>query len=226
MKPATQINLIAYGGAVGTLSMLFAYSYCAILFHDKPTILIAVFCAFIGIYVAEYRIWKKHNKVFCPITEEDKQQTDFSRIELSNRFSWGFVLYLIIYMGIIFLMSWYFMVMEEGTSIRHQLILWGVIITFFLVIYAPSICSIWKNKYILENNTLIIVEYNYFLKESEIRIPLSAIDEVYLEAQLVNPYITKVVIRVQGIEKKLNSYSYPIRLAKEIQLRQKYSSIT
>ena len=202
-----------------------AFYYAAELVQDKTGALISIIGLFIAIDIVIYRIWKKHNKVYCPLSEEYKARPDCARLDLSNRFSLGFILYLIIYMGIIYLMSWYIMVNDWSNSTTHQLGLYGLTTLFFLGIYMPSMHSIWKNKYIIDNNTLLIVEYNSFRKESEIRIPISAIEEVYLEVQLVNPYMTKVVIRVHGIEKKLNSYSHPVELAKEIQLRQKYPSI-
>ena len=60
-----------------------------------------------------------------------------------------------------------------------------------------------RNRYLIEGDTLIIQEFRAFKTEEEIRIPINAIDEVYLQGPSFVLY-PPLIITVCGVERKLS----------------------
>ena len=81
--------------------------------------------------------------------------------------------------------------------------------SFVLLIVVSFSLPVWfvlrsrRNRYLIEGDTLIIQEFRAFKTEEEIRIPINAIDEVYLQGPSFVLY-PPLIITVCGVERKLS----------------------
>jgi len=80
----------------------------------------------------------------------------------------------------------------------------------FLMIAAIA-CFPIRNKYIIDSDTLIVKEYDFFRLTTDLRIPLTSIGKVYLcDTFTLFPH---VIIVVDGIERKLRATTHAVPLA-------------
>ena len=93
-------------------------------------------------------------------------------------------------------------------------------ITFWVVMVALAVFSVIgykrmaRNKYIIDDDTLIIQENRQFKTEEEIRIPLDTIDEVYLRFNGTG--LSGLCLNIQGIKRRLNTGIDSLALGKAI----------
>ena len=74
-----------------------------------------------------------------------------------------------------------------------------------------------KNKYIIQDDTLIVEEYNYKWQVSSLRIPIDTIERVYIKG-IAMP-MPAVVLVIDGVERELRCNMHYLELATELTRR-------
>lgn len=84
---------------------------------------------------------------------------------------------------------------------------------FFLIpLFLPM-----RNKYVINGDMLFVYEYDFHKKETELQIPVAAIEKVWV--MNIISFTPSVVVLIDGVERKLACASRPYDLAVALQQR-------
>ena len=92
-------------------------------------------------------------------------------------------------------------------STGYQLLTAFVMIMVFL----PYTMSYMRNRYRIEDNTLVVQEYDLFRMTTDMRIPIDTINAVYLRDEFT--IFPKVLLEIEGIERTLRCTTHSDALA-------------
>ena len=152
--------------------------------------------AFIGFIIAFSYFANKYKKSIV-LTEEEEAMPLEKHMDFSNSFDWfGYIVFSI---SFIIVEYGYFSLISHSVvfTLNEKLIQ----ILGIWVIYTPAFCIRLRNKYIIDDDILIIEEYDLFRKTTDLQIPIHSINKV-----TVNNFFTltpQVVIEVDGVERVL-----------------------
>ena len=95
------------------------------------------------------------------------------------------------------------------------MIYWGSFGIVGIVAYVAIFASLRRNEYLIEGNTLIVREYKFKHLDTDLRIPMKTIEQVYLK----NHYtlFPRVILEIEGNQRELRCISHPEELAIAIQ---------
>ena len=153
----------------------------------------------------------KFKKKVVPTVEERAMPLE-KYVEFNNTFDWfGFCVW-----SIANLIIWPMANTIDSSS--HISIKYSILeALLFMVIFSPAFLLTMRNKYIIDYDTLVVEEYDLCKKTTDMRIPFSAISKVYVSD--LYSIVPKVVIVVDGIERKLRSTTHTLELATAIAVR-------
>lgn len=152
--------------------------------------------AFIGFIIAFSYFANKYKKSIV-LTEEEEAMPLEKHMDFSNSFDW--FSYIAFSISFIIVEYGYFSLISHSVvfTLNEKLIqilgLWAV--------WTPAFCIRLRNKYIIDDDILIIEEYDLFRKTTDLQIPIHSINKV-----TVNNFFTltpQVVIEVDGVERVL-----------------------
>ena len=162
--------------------------------------------AFAGLIIAFSYFANKYKKSIV-LTEEEKAMPLEKHLDFSNAFDWfGYVAFsVMIIIGEYCYMSYCSHPEAYALNVKLRMML-GI-----WVICTPLFFLRIRNKYIIEDDTLIIEEYDLFRKTTDLQIPIHSINKV-----TVNNIFTvavQVVIEVDGVERVLRCTPHGEELA-------------
>ena len=161
--------------------------------------------AFAGLIIAFSYFANKYKKSIV-LTPEEKAMPLEKHLDFSNAFDWfGYVAFsVMIIIGEYCYMSY---CSHPTYSLTGKIIM--ILVTW--AIWTPVFCIRLRNKYIIDDDTLHIQEYDLFRKTTDLQIPIHSINKV-----TVNNIFTvspQVVIEVDGVERVLRIYPHAEELA-------------
>lgn len=142
------------------------------------------------------------------LRSEERRQTLPSHLNLNNRFEWRlFLLSIAIFLYSILILDFGYIIKGDLFSIIY----WGSFGLAGIVIYVAIFLSLRRNEYIIEGNTLIVREYKFKHLDTNLRIPMKTIEQVYLK----NHYtlFPRVILEIEGNQRELRCISHPEELA-------------
>ena len=161
--------------------------------------------AFLGFIIAFSYFANKYKKSIV-LTPEEKAMPLEKHLDFSNAFDWfGYVAFsVMIIIGEYCYMSY---CSHPTYSLTAKIIL--ILVTW--AIWTPVFCIRLRNKYIIDDDTLHIQEYDLFRKTTDLQIPIHSISKVTVNNTFtVSP---QVVIEVDGVERVLRIYPHAEELA-------------
>ncbi len=145
------------------------------------------------------------------LTNDERTTAISARTDFSNRFDWLNPLIYLSFFTTIDLMSGFSLIINLiGGNMSGILLIPVVLIP--AIMFVPSFYH-FRNQYIIEGNTLHVKEYSFFKLQTDIRIPLSSIHEIYVNNTLGFAASPNIYLNVDGIERKLHATSYALELA-------------
>ena len=131
-----------------------------------------------------FSIWWNMRRQKIILTPEEMQFPLEPYSEYNNSFEWkrliAFIFLVFFVFAMLTLPLWLEMKTLRDTTVFYLWILMAFTITILLVPFFRH----FRNQYIIDGDTLIIREYNFFRPEPELRIPLNTISEVYIKNTL------------------------------------------
>ena len=87
-----------------------------------------------------------------------------------------------------------------------------------IIVYVLIFMSLRRNEYRIEGNTLIVREYKFTRLDTDLRIPINTIEQVYIK----NHYtlFPRLILEIGGLQRELRCISHPESLALAILQRQ------
>lgn len=162
------------------------------------------------VYLTAIFIINRKKKVV--LTPEERIQTLPSHLNLNNRFEWRlFLLSIAIFLYSILILCFSYIIKGD----RFSMIYWGSFGIVGIVAYVAIFASLRRNEYLIEGNTLIVREYKFKHLDTDLRIPMKTIEQVYLK----NHYtlFPRVILEIEGNQRELRCISHPEELAIAIQ---------
>lgn len=162
--------------------------------------------AFLGFIIAFSYFANKYKKSIV-LTEEEEAMPLEKHMDFSNSFDW--FSYIVFSISFIIIEYGYFSWISHSVvfTLNEKLIqilgIWAVC--------TPAFCIRLRNKYIIDDDILIIEEYDLFRKTTDLQIPIHSINKV-----TVNNFFTlspQVVIEVDGVERVLRVNPHAEELA-------------
>lgn len=180
--------------------------HTAHLSHRGHMIYILGTMVWLIVYLTIIFIINRKKKVV--LTSEERRQTLPSHLNLNNRFEWRlFLLSIAIFLYSILILDFGYIIKGDLFSIIY----WGSFGLAGIVIYVAIFLSLRRNEYIIEGNTLIVREYKFKHLDTNLRIPMKTIEQVYLK----NHYtlFPRVILEIEGNQRELRCISHPEELA-------------
>lgn len=180
--------------------------HTAHLSHSGHMIYILGTMVWLIVYLTIIFIINRKKKVV--LTSEERRQTLPSHLNLNNRFEWRlFLLSIAIFLYSILILDFGYIIKGDLFSIIY----WGSFGLAGIVIYVAIFLSLRRNEYIIEGNTLIVREYKFKHLDTNLRIPMKTIEQVYLK----NHYtlFPRVILEIEGNQRELRCISHPEELA-------------
>lgn len=162
--------------------------------------------AWLVTYVIVVFIINRKKKVV--LTPEERQQVLPQQLNLSNTFEWRlFLPSIAIFLYSILILCFNYIVKGD----RFSMIYWGSLGIVGIVAYVAIFASLRRNEYLIEGNTLIVREYKFMHLDTDLRIPMKTIEQVYLK----NHYtlFPRVILEIEGNQRELRCISHPEKLA-------------
>lgn len=186
---------------------------------DSTYMLLITF--FTTVIVLGSLLWINKRKNPIVLTEEERNAPIVERQDFGNdNRMWMLVLVFVILLGSSFVFPFRLQIIQVlmgelpfdalvdmmcqiyARMIRHTF-------SFMLMMAIALGLPVWlilrsrRNRYLIEGDTLIIQEFRAFKTEEEIRIPINAIDEVYLQGPSFVLY-PPLIITVCGVKRRLS----------------------
>ena len=155
------------------------------------------------------------NKFKKPIvlTDEERQRPIENELDLSNTIDW----FPIVSWSILFILAWNCFL--PAFSVRHWKLSDLIFVPIYLAVMLPFFFAPRRNKYIIQDNTLIVQEFDLFHMTTDMRIPIDTIDKVYISDIIT--LTPRLIIVVNGIERKLRCTTHTKELAEALCQRMK-----
>ena len=145
------------------------------------------------------------------LSAEERKKPKETYINYSNSIDWFPILSWIV---MVFIAFFVILPIKHGyPSIKDNIVLFCLCI----VVMLPFFFATRRNKYIIDGDVLIVQEFDLFRMTTDMSIPIKAIEKVYI-ADLFT-LTPRVIIVVNGIERKLRCTSHTEELAKALLLR-------
>ena len=202
-----KLNIICYG--TGLLLFLIIYKFLVnyIFAHvDRISWSMLISFAFLGIFYIPLLVsFRMRRNITLTPDEYDKPLE--KELDCSNAIDWFYIMASTVLIVVIFAFS------MPTLKDYHT---WGLIVCSIaaLLIIAP-IHS--KNKYIIQDDMLIVEEYNYKWQVASLRIPIDTIDRVYIKG--IPMPMPAVVLVIDGVERELRCNMHYLELATELTRR-------
>jgi len=206
-------KLISGGLVVATVLLLTAlgvlhhYVYTAHLSQKGYMIYTFGLLAWLVTYVIVVFIINRKKKVV--LTPEERQQVLPQQLNLSNTFEWRWLLLFIVimYCALLELIPTHIHEADRWISIIY----WGSIVLVCGIVALLVFASLRRNEYLIVGNTLIVREYKFKRLDTDLRIPMKTIEQVYLK----NHYtlFPRVILEIEGNQRDLRCISHPEELA-------------
>lgn len=179
--------------------------------HDRTMTMMAL-----GIVTLESVILSRlsHKRIEYTLTDDESRQPMAAHLDLSNAFPRKH--FLLSVGWVLLVMALYYLLRKNHSFEITDVIIVAIVLALVLL----SSFEASRNKYIIDDNMLIVREYKFFQPLTEIRIPVAEIDKVELQ-NLYIPTAATVILTVSGIERKLHCTTHAERLAHELALRKK-----
>ena len=188
-----------------TMSSIFVVYLMDTYVHSLKWMVIITF-AFGGFIIALSYFANKHKKSIV-LTEEEEAMPLEKHLDFSNAFDWfGYIVFTILVIITDYgYLTWLSHPEAYALNVKLRIML-GI-----WVICTPLFFLRIRNKYIIEDDTLIVEEYDLFRKTTDLQIPIHSINKV-----TVNNIFTvavQVVIEVDGVERVLRCTPHGEELA-------------
>lgn len=160
----------------------------------------------IVVYITIVFIINRKKKVV--LTPEERRQTLLPQLNLSNRFEWWlFIPTCAALLYAVLILDFNYILKGDWFS----LIYWTFFYLVGIVVYMLFFMSLRRNEYRIEGNTLIVREYKFKHLDTDLRIPINTIENVYLK----NHYtlFPRVILEIGCNRRELRCISHPESLA-------------
>lgn len=147
-----------------------------------------------------------HKKPIILTPEEEAQPLE-KHMDFSNSFDWFGFIAVSIMVNILEYSYLSYISHSETYSLTEKVIL----MLIMWAIWTPAFCIRLRNKYIIDDDILIVQEYDLFRKTTDLQIPISTINKV--TANNLFSIYNQVVIEVDGVERVLRCYPHADELA-------------
>lgn len=165
---------------------------------------------FCGLVILWSWMANKYKKTISLSAEERSKPLD-TYLDFSNSVDWFRIVSWIVLAAIVFLVLIPF---KNGyPAVTHNI----VALCVYVVAMLPFFLAPRRNRYIIDGDVLIVQEFDLFRMTTDLSIPVQAIEKVYI-ADLFT-LTPRVIIVVNGIERKLRCTSHAEDLAKALLLR-------
>ena len=162
--------------------------------------------AWLVIFLVVIFIINRKKKVV--LTSDERRQVLPPQLNLSNKFEWRLLLLLsAILLYTLPILSFDYII----TGDRFSIIYWSSFGIICIVVCVLIFMSLKRNEYLIEGNTLIVREYKFKRLDTDLRIPINTIEQVYIK----NHYtiFPRVILEIGGNNRELRCISYPEELA-------------
>ena len=188
------------------IGLVFYFVRSAHLSHRGHMIYLLGMLIWLVFYLTVVFIINRKKKVV--LTPEERQQPLLPQLNLSNMFEWRLLLLSIA------ILLYAILILDFGYIIKGDLfsiIYWGSFGLAGIVIYVAIFVSLRRNEYLIEGNTLIVREYKFKRLDTDLRIPINTIEQVYIK----NHYtlFPRVILEIGGNNRELRCISHPESLA-------------
>lgn len=171
------------------------------------TIICLSFCGLVILWEWLANQYKKK----ISLTEEERSKPLETYLDYSNSIDWFPIVSWIVLASLVFLVLIPF---KNGyPAVTHNI----VALCVYVVAMLPFFLAPRRNRYIIDGDVLIVQEFDLFRMTTDLSIPIKAIEKVYI-ADLFT-LTPRVIIVVNGIERKLRCTTYTEELAKALLLR-------
>ena len=167
----------------------------------------AVFAlVYVAIIVALSYFANNHKKPIVLTPEEEAQPLE-KHMEFCNSFDW--FSYIVFSITTMILEYSYLSYISHPVpySLTEKIILMLVI----WAVWTPAFCIRLRNKYIIDDDILIVQEYDLFRKTTDLQIPINTINKI--TANNIFTVYLQVVIEVDGVERVLRCNPHADELA-------------
>lgn len=145
------------------------------------------------------------------LSAEERSKPLETYLDYSNSIDWFPIVSWIVLASLLFLVLIPF---KNGyPAVTHNI----VALCVYVVAMLPFFLAPRRNRYIIDGDVLIVQEFDLFRMTTDLSIPIKAIKKVYI-ADLFT-LTPRVIIMVNGIERKLRCTSHTEDLAKSLLLR-------
>ena len=203
-------------GLIVITSILTIGSYVLIpLSHANEGKWIEVLYGFSAIYVILVFYTNRPEEV--RLSKEECQLPIVPVVKIRNSFAWRLFILTTVWTILLCVPSWLFDLMRHSTFDT-----WYWLATFVSasLLYLIMLLYHRRNEYVIEGKTLIVREYKFSRPDTDLRIPIDAINGVSIK----NNYslVPRVVLEIHGLKRELRCISHPDELAVEILLRKQH----
>lgn len=165
---------------------------------------------FSGLVILWEWLANKYKKKISLSAEERSKPLE-TYLDYSNSIDWFPIVSWIVLASLVFLVLIPF---KNGyPAVTHNI----VALCVYVVAMLPFFLAPRRNRYIIDGDVLIVQEFDLFRMSTDLSIPIKAIKKVYI-ADLFT-LTPRVIIMVNGIERKLRCTSHTEDLAKSLLLR-------
>lgn len=190
--------------AILVLWLLSSVEGCGWKWH---TIICLGFCGLVILWEWLANQYKKK----ISLSAEERSKPLETYLDYSNSIDWFPIVSWIVLASLVFLVLIPF---KNGyPAVTHNI----VALCVYVVAMLPFFLAPRRNRYIIDGDVLIVQEFDLFRKTTDLSIPIKAIEKVYI-ADLFT-LTPRVIIVVNGIERKLRCTSHTEDLAKSLLLR-------
>lgn len=162
--------------------------------------------AWLVIYLVVIFIINRKKKVV--LSSDERRQVLPPQLNLSNKFEWRLLLLTsgILLYGILMLI-----IDPIARLDTFNLIYWSAFGLSSTVVSVLIFMSLKRNEYRIEGNTLIVREFKFKRLDTDLRIPINTIEQVYIKNHYtISP---RVILEIGGNNRELRCISHPESLA-------------
>ena len=171
------------------------------------TIICLSFCGLVILWEWLANQYKKK----ISLSAEERSKPLETYLNYSNSIDWFPIISWIVLASLVFLVLIPF---KNGyPAVTHNI----VALCVYVIAMLPFFLAPRRNRYIIDGDVLIVQEFDLFRMTTDLSIPIKAIEKVYI-ADLFT-LTPRVIIVVDGIERKLRCTSHTEELAKALLMR-------
>ena len=189
-----------------SIEVLHYYVRTAHLSDKGYTIYTLGLLAWLVIYLVVIFIINRKKKVV--LTSDERRQVLPPQLNLSNKFEWR----LLLLTGGILLYGILTLIIDPIARLdTFDLIYWSAFCLLCIVVCVLIFMSLKRNEYLIEGNTLIVREYKFKRLDTDLRIPINTIEQVYIKNHYT--FFPRVILEIGGNNRELRCISHPESLA-------------